>query len=64
MAFMNAWLIAALALLPPFACAAFLALRGSMANRLVAVQLGSAITVFILMLLTMAVDQQSFLTSR
>lgn len=61
MAFMNAWLVAALALLPPFACGAFLALRGSTADRLVAVQFASAITVFFLMLLAMAVDQRSFL---
>jgi multicomponent Na+:H+ antiporter subunit F len=61
MAFMNAWLIAALALLPPFACGAFLALRGTAASRLVAVQFASAITVFILILLSMAVHQHSFL---
>jgi multicomponent Na+:H+ antiporter subunit F len=61
MAFMNAWLIAALALLPPFACGAFLALRGPMAARLVAVQFASALTVFIMILLAMAIDQPSFL---
>lgn len=61
MAFMNAWLIAALALLPPFACGAFLALRGTAASRLVAVQFASAITVFILILLSMAVHQRPFL---
>ncbi|HZT28175.1 MAG TPA: monovalent cation/H+ antiporter complex subunit F [Pseudolabrys sp.] len=61
MAFMNVWLFATLALLLPFACAAFLALRGTMADRLVAVQFASAVAVFILMLLAKAVDQRSFL---
>lgn len=61
MAFMNAWLVAALALLPPFACGVLMALRGPLGNRLVAVEFASAIGVFFLVLLAMAVDQSSFL---
>ena len=61
MAFMNVWLAAALALLPPFACGALLTIGGPAGGRLVAVQFASAIAVLILMLLAMAVDQRSFL---
>jgi multisubunit Na+/H+ antiporter MnhF subunit len=58
---MTPWLIAALALLPPLAICVVLALRGPIAERLVAVQVGTGLGVFLLMLLAMADEQPSFL---
>lgn len=58
---MNAWLLAALALLPPFALAMFRAGRGGMASRIVAVQLASGLATFILAVMTFAFDQSSFI---
>jgi multicomponent Na+:H+ antiporter subunit F len=60
MAFVNAWLIAALALLPPLAGACFAAAWGQLPMRLAAIPLTGTLTVVILMLLAKAVDQPSF----
>jgi multisubunit Na+/H+ antiporter MnhF subunit len=58
---MNAWLIATLALVPPFAVTLALTIFGSVAQRLVAFQAGSSLLVAMLLLLAMANDQPSFL---
>lgn len=51
------WLLAALALLPPFALAVVAAGRGPQGLRLVAVQLATALTTLILVALSFALDQ-------
>ncbi|SER10411.1 Multiple resistance and pH regulation protein F (MrpF / PhaF) [Faunimonas pinastri] len=61
MAGLNAWLLAALGLLPPLALSAFVALRGDPTRRLVATQFCTSNTLFMLVLLTVALDQPSFL---
>ncbi|MCR0981233.1 monovalent cation/H+ antiporter complex subunit F [Roseomonas populi] len=53
------WLAATAALLPPFALAALLALRGSAGTRLVAAQLASSIAVPLLVAMSYAFDQPS-----
>ncbi|MBP0492705.1 hypothetical protein [Roseomonas indoligenes] len=53
------WLAAALALLPPFALAAMLAMRGEVAGRLVAAQLASSLAVPVLFAMSYAFDQPS-----
>lgn len=53
------WLWATVALLPPFALAALMALRGPMAGRLVAAQLASAVAVPVLVAMSYAFDQPS-----
>ena len=59
---MNAWLLASLALLPALAAPVFIACRsGSAATRLVAVQLATSLTTIILILMTFAFDQGSFI---
>jgi multisubunit Na+/H+ antiporter MnhF subunit len=58
---MNVWLAASIALLPPLACSAGLAMRGSEEHRLVAVQFAGVISVLLLALLSMAYAQPSFL---
>jgi multisubunit Na+/H+ antiporter MnhF subunit len=59
---LNAWLIATLALLPALTVAVAKAfVSGSTATRLVAVQLSSSLTTLILVLMTFAFDQSSFI---
>jgi len=58
---MNAWLIATLALVPPFAVTLALTIIGSVAKRLVAFQAGSSLLLVMLLLLALAEDQPSFL---
>lgn len=60
MAFMNDWLYAAIALLPPFAVAIGVASFGGSAGRLAALPFAGTLTTLILMLLSMAVGQSSF----
>ncbi|MBN8874354.1 MAG: hypothetical protein J0H67_16080 [Rhodospirillales bacterium] len=54
------WLLAVVALVPLLAVPAWHACRGDSAQRLVALQLGGALTVPILMLMSFAFDQSSF----
>jgi multicomponent Na+:H+ antiporter subunit F len=60
MAGLNPPLLASLALLPALAVPVFVACRGSTLGRLVAAQLATAITSLILVLLSFAFDQPSF----
>jgi multicomponent Na+:H+ antiporter subunit F len=58
----NAWLLASLALLPALGVPVFKACQGrSTATRLVAVQLATSLTTLILILMTFAFDQSSFI---
>ncbi len=61
MAGLNVWLLATLGFLPPLAVSAILALRGPVADRLVAIQFCTTIAALMLVLLTVAFDQPSFL---
>jgi multisubunit Na+/H+ antiporter MnhF subunit len=56
----NIWLTAALGLLPPLAAAGWLTATGNVANRLVALELASTLTVFALVLLSVGYGQPSF----
>lgn len=58
---MSAWLLAAIALLPPLAVVFHVGLSGRTGDRLVALQLATAIVVFVLVLMSFALDQSSFL---
>ena len=57
---MTAWMAAVLALLPALAVPVLHACRGGTAQRLVAVQLATAVTTLILVLMTFAFDQPAF----
>ncbi len=57
---MTAWLLAALALLPPFGLAMWCACRGGVVTRLVAWQLASSLAAMVLVAMTFAFDQPSF----
>lgn len=57
----NIWLTAAVALLPALAAAGWLAAVADLENRLVALELGTTIAVFALMLLSVGYDQPSFI---
>ena len=57
---MNGWTAALLALLPPLALTAWHVLRGRTATRLVGLQLASSIGALMLVLLSMAFEQPSF----
>jgi multicomponent Na+:H+ antiporter subunit F len=62
MAAVNAWLLASLALMPALVVPVLTACRsGSTAARLVAVQLATSLTTLILVLMTFAFDQSSFI---
>lgn len=54
---MNPWLLAMIALLPPLVIPLGAAMRGGLAQRFVAVQLGTNVTVLILVLSSFAFDQ-------
>jgi multisubunit Na+/H+ antiporter MnhF subunit len=59
---LNAWLLGSLALLPALAVPVFIACQsGSTATRLVAVQLATSLATLILILMTFAFDQGSFI---
>ena len=58
---MSIWLLATLAMLPAFAVPALAAGRGDAGRRLVAVQLASVIATWVLILMTFAFDQSSFI---
>ena len=56
----NAWLIAAIALLPALAATGWATLSGGLARRLVALELSTTLASLVLVLLTIAFDQPSF----
>ncbi|HEX4024934.1 MAG TPA: hypothetical protein VHX52_09570 [Steroidobacteraceae bacterium] len=56
---MRAWLLASLGLVPPLLCAVVLAGRGTVAGRLIAVQLAGSVATFLLVALTFAFAQPS-----
>ncbi len=58
---MSPYLIAVLALLPAFALPLWAACRAGTGSRLVAVQLAAAVASLILVLMTYAFDQPSFI---
>ncbi|HET8997941.1 MAG TPA: monovalent cation/H+ antiporter complex subunit F [Acetobacteraceae bacterium] len=58
---MNPWLAAVVALLPALAAPLWIALRGSLADRLVAVQLAGTMTTVIMTLMSFAFDQPSWI---
>ena len=58
---MSAWLAAVIAMLPPLGVALAVALRGDTVGRLVAVQFAASIGVLILVLMSFAFDQPSFI---
>jgi multisubunit Na+/H+ antiporter MnhF subunit len=58
---MTVWMLATVALVPPFAIAVLSACHGSVAARLVAVQLATAVATLILALMTFAFDQSGFI---
>lgn len=60
MAEVSAWLLACLALVPALAVPALAACRGDVARRLAGVQLVTAIAVLLLVAMTFAFDQSSF----
>ena len=58
---MTVWMVAAISLLPPVGAALAAALRGPVGQRLVAVQLATALASLLLALTTWAFDQPSFI---
>lgn len=58
---MNVWLAAIIALLVPFAIPVAVALRGGIAQRLVAVAFATILAVLELVLMSFAFDQPSFI---
>lgn len=56
---MNAWLLAAIGLLPPLVATAVCAGRGGASSRLIALLFASALAVFVLVLLEYAFAQPS-----
>lgn len=58
---MTVWMIATIALVPPLAVPLTLACRGTLANRLVAVQFAASLAVQLLVLMTFAFDQSAFM---
>lgn len=58
---MTPWTVAVWALLPAFAVPVIVALRGAVATRLVAVQLATAFATVLLMLMSFAFDQDSYI---
>ena len=57
---MTVWMGATIGMLPPVAAALAMALRGPVGQRLVAVQLATALASLLLALMTWAFDQPSF----
>jgi multicomponent Na+:H+ antiporter subunit F len=58
---MNPWLLSVIAWLPPLALPLWVAARGSLADRLVAVQLATNVTILLLVLMSFAFDQDSLI---
>ena len=58
---MNPWLATAIALVPAFGGCAVFAMRRNIADRLVALELATVLSAFMLILLTVAFDQPSFI---
>lgn len=58
---MNAWLAAVIALIPPLVLPIWIALSGRTVERLVAVQLAASVTALVLVLMSFAFDQSSFI---
>ena len=58
---MNAWTLAAIALLPPFGIVVAAACRGAAMRRLVALQLATSLASLILVAMTFAFDQSAFI---
>jgi multisubunit Na+/H+ antiporter MnhF subunit len=56
----SPWLLAALGLMPPLAGAALVAAQGLMTSRLVALPFATALMALVLLCLTMAENQPSF----
>ncbi len=59
---MSAWSVAVWALLPAFAVPVAAALRGTVAARIVALQLATALAVTLLMAMSFAFDQTSYIS--
>lgn len=59
---MSVWSIGVWALLPALAVPLWVAMRGSVAARMVAVQLASAVTSAILVAMSFAFDQDSYVS--
>ncbi len=57
---MTVWTLAVLLLLPPLTVPVLAACRGGTGSRLVALQLATALTTIILVLMTFAFDQSAF----
>ena len=58
---MTSWMIATLAMLPALAIPIVVACRGSLPNRLAAVQLAATLASMVLVLMTFTFDQSSFI---
>jgi multisubunit Na+/H+ antiporter MnhF subunit len=58
---MTAWLAAVIACLPPLLVPLWVAMRGQLTDRLVAVQVGTNVTILILVLCSFAFDQDSMI---
>ncbi len=58
---MTAWLLTALGLLPPFGLVVLCACRGGAVSRLVAWQLASSLAALVLVAMTFAFDQPTFI---
>ncbi|HYZ21556.1 MAG TPA: monovalent cation/H+ antiporter complex subunit F [Rhodopila sp.] len=58
---MNPWLIAVTACLPPLLAPLWVAVRGRLADRLVAVQVATNVTILALVLCSFAFDQDSLI---
>lgn len=58
---MTPWLLAVICGLPPLVTPLWVAARGSLPNRLVAVQLGTNVTVLLLVLSSFAFDQPALI---
>jgi multicomponent Na+:H+ antiporter subunit F len=59
---MSVWSIGVWALLPAFAVPILVALRGTVAARMVAVQLATALAITMLMVMSFAFDQESYVS--
>ena len=57
---MTVWMLATIACVPALALPVLAACRGNTAGRFVAVQLASVVTSLVLILMTFALDQSSF----
>ena len=58
---MSPWLAALVALLPPLAVTFWVGLRAGTADRLVALELAATLSVLIMVLMSFAFDQPSFI---